>query len=278
MHEQEFRQALRESMAVLTPPPMNENAVLDAAKRAVRRRRAMWASAASTFAVVALATGVALAAPGADRSGSEAGVEVTSTNPSSGTEPDWPDGQTDATASSGPRYEQGADLLTKLLEVVPPGYESPEDLTGKGQRAGVPLRYHQAKWAGNDTWHYDAKIPLVKAGEFGSLAVAVLANVDVTDAPCALSISALDPVRVMPENTDPNTDESCTEVTVVGKQVGVATKPGKMLVAYRHSDGTQVVLSQETLPVEYGYPGLTELPFTGEQLAALAADPRFHLD
>lgn len=77
--------------------------------------------------------------------------------------------------------------------------------------------------------------------------------------------------------TNPNTGESCTEVTVAGKQIGVAVKPGKVLVTYLHSDGTLVILSQETLPVIAGYPGLTELPFTGSQLAELAAAPRFHL-
>jgi hypothetical protein len=65
---------------------------------------------------------------------------------------------------------------------------------------------------------------------------------------------------------------------VAGQQVGVATKPGKMLVAYRHPDGTRVVLSQDVRTTDFGYPPLAELPFTGDQLAELAADPRFLLD
>jgi hypothetical protein len=263
VHEQDFKQALRDGMANLTTPTMNENVVLDAAKRAVRRRRAMWASGASALAVVALATGVALAAPGADRSGPQVGVEITSTNPSSDTEPNWPDGQTDATASSGPHYEQGLDVLNKLLEVVPPGYDSPADLTTNGQAGGFPLRYQQAVWSDDDSWDYDATIPVVKADKFGSLSVSVAVPANFTGTDEALCA---------------NLGESCTEMTVAGEQVGVATRSGRMVALYRHSDGTEVVLSQGALPVDYGYPGLTELPFTAEQLAELATDPRFHLD
>jgi hypothetical protein len=40
-------------------------------------------------------------------------------------------------------------------------------------------------------------------------------------------------------------------VTVADKQVGVATKPGMMLIAYRHPDDTLVVVTQTVLPVEY---------------------------
>ena len=170
-------------------------------------------------------------------------------------------------------------MFDKLLEVVPQGYDSPADLSGMGQRADVPMHGHQATWSDDDSWHYYAAISLVKAGEYSSLgaSVHVGANFTSTDTtPCALSISMLDPMYP-PSTTDPNTGESCTEVTVAGKQIGVAVKPGKMLVTYLHSDGTLVVLSQEALPVIAGYPGLPELPFAGSQLAELAADPRFHL-
>lgn len=270
MLEQEFKQALRESMANVTTPLMNESTMLDAAKRMVRRRRAMWASGASALAVVALATGVALAAPGADRSGPRVGVEVTSTNPPSGT------------AYSGPHYEQGVNLLNKLLEVMPQGYDSPADISSNG-RADVPTHGHGAV-ATDGSWHYSARISLVKAGKFGFLGGSVLVGANITGTyatPCALSMSMLDPMYVpmemLPDNRDTNPGESCTEVTAAGKQVGVAVKPRKMLVTYLHSDGTLVILSEETPPMESGYPGLTELPFTGQQLAELAADPRFHL-
>lgn len=277
VHEQDFRQALRDTMAVVTTPSMNENVVLDAARRATRRRRAMWASAASGLAVVALATGVALAAPGGDRSGPRVGAEVTSTTPPEDTEPDWPDGQTDATASSGPRYEQGVHLLDELLEAVPPGYDSPEYLAG--QLPGARPRSHEAVWSDDGSWDYTASIPLVRAGGFGSLSASVRTAVDPTDeTPCALSLSVLNPVPVQPGETDPNTDESCTEVTVAGKQVGVAAGPGTMLVRHRHPDGTMVMVAQRALAPHYGQPGLTELPLTAEQLAELAAGPRLHLD
>lgn len=279
MDEQDFRQALRDGMAMVTTPTMNESVVLDAARRDVRRRRAMWGSGASALAVVTLATGLAAAAPGVDQPGTGAGAEVAMTGRPGDTRPNWPDGQTDATASSGPHYERGLDLLDQLYEVVPRGYDSPPDLTGKGVR-NTPLRFHQAEWLEGDSWKYDATIPLVKADRVGLLSVSVFAPdpAYVDGTPCAVSIAALDPGIRMPEGTDPNTDESCSEIAVAGQQVGVATKPGKMLVAYQRPEGPQVVISQEVLAADYGYPGLTELPFTDQQLADLAADPRFHLD
>jgi hypothetical protein len=276
--EQDFKRALRDSMAVVTaPPPMNEAVVLDAAKRAVRRRRAMWASGASAVAVVALAVGVAFAAPGTDRSAPKVGAEVTSTtNPppsSDDTKPNWPNGQTDATARSGPRYEQGVTLLNKVLEVVPPGFESPADLEGReGGLAGVPLRYHQATWGYDEQvewWTYDATIPVTKADKVGSLHVSVsTAGNDLPGAQsCELSLP-----------NGPVAGGSCQEVTVAGKTIVVVTAPAGVEATYRHPDGTMVSVRQSAVFEGYGYPPLSEVPFTSAQLAELATDPRFHLD
>ena len=269
MLEQDFKQALRDTMATVTTPTMSETALLDAARRADRRRRAGLASAASGVAVVALATGVALALPGEDRSGSDGGsdvgVEVTSTNPGG------------RTAYSGPHFEQGVDLLNKLLEVAPPGYYVPDDLESTLEPA-VPPRFHDAVGSDDGSWTYAAGIPLVKAGRYGSLLISLFADPDAAsrdETPCEFSIGALGPTILVPSTTDPNPSASCTEVTVAGQQVGVATKPGAMLVSYRHPDGTRVVLSQDVRTTDFGYPALAELPFTGEQLAELAADPRF---
>jgi hypothetical protein len=46
--------------------------------------------------------------------------------------------------------------------------------------------------------------------------------------------------------------------------------------AYRHPDGVVVFVAQSA---KFGddQPGLTELPFSVQQLAALACDERFHL-
>jgi hypothetical protein len=280
VHEQDFKQALLDSMADITTPSMNESVLLDTAKRAARRRRAVLASGASAIAVVALAAGVAFAAPGADRSGADVGAAVTSTEGE--TEQDQPGGTTGATVTAGPGYERGRDLLDELVDVVPEGYDSPRGLTAKTEdHPFAPLPRHQVVRIDNDSWNYDAWIPLVKAGEFGSMHIGVLTDTPLLtstyEEPCALSMGMLDPMILVPEKTDRNTGESCTEVTVAGTQVGVATKPGKVSVTYRHPDDTWVTLTEE-LSAGYGYPSLTELPFTGEQLAELAADPRFHLD
>ncbi|MCT2587505.1 hypothetical protein [Actinophytocola gossypii] len=291
MNEHEFRDALRTNMsATPEPPPMNEGPVLDAARRDRRRRRAMWAGGGSAAAVVAIAVGVAVLvpsgsgdAPGLNVAAGQPSVSVTQTTeaPSSAvsteeTEPSWPNGQTDRTATEGPEYDAGMTVLTELEAAVPAGYETPDDLVGTGDLAGSPMRTHQANYDdtfdGVEVWTYSADVALTKGDGVGRLSAAVRT-------PGGPGVGeGCD----MPPYWGGMGD--CTEVLVDGKRVAVVTVPpgGRdqfdQWAGYRHEDGTLVYVGQAADRAFTNFPALDGLPFTAEQLAALAADPRFHLD
>ena len=72
----------------------------------------------------------------------------------------------------------------------------------------------------------------------------------------------------------------CSLVPVDGKQVGVSTEPTgdtrfDQWASYKHPDGTVVFLAQGKTFGGTDLPGLTTLPFTVDQLAHLATDPKF---
>src|ERR1041384_4783922 len=74
----------------------------------------------------------------------------------------------------------------------------------------------------------------------------------------------------------------CSLVTVGDKQIGVTMKPTKddrfdQWAAYRYPDGTVVFIAQARTYAYTGLPALANLPFTPQQLAELATDPKFHL-
>ena len=147
MNEQEFRGALRGVMvAGSPPPPMSPQAALDVARHAGRRRRTVLAGAAAALAVMLIAIGTAVA-PGLphlrpDQVGSALGSEsprastartLLGTEPPAGGETVWPTGpdgqpQSDRTAYAGPRHEQAAVLLDRLIEVAPGGVTNPEQI------------------------------------------------------------------------------------------------------------------------------------------------------
>ncbi|MEU9507096.1 hypothetical protein AB0D32_12535 [Micromonospora sp. NPDC048170] len=69
--------------------------------------------------------------------------------------------------------------------------------------------------------------------------------------------------------------------TVAAAQVGVVVRPGRddrfdQWAAYRHPDGVVVFVAQGA-NLDDERPGLTTLPFSVQQLAALALNERFHL-
>ena len=304
MNEHEFRRALRTSMsATAEPPPMGEAAVLDAAKRDRTRRRAMWAGASSAVAVAAIAVGVVIVAPSTSGGGNGGDLGVGGAPPSvrptedlapehettparvvpdpggGDTETQWPDGQTDRTATAGPQFDRGVALLAELAAVVPPGYESPDDLVGDGNSAGLPMRYHQAQYAdtvdGVDVWEYMAETAVTKGDGVGRL----LAQVSTPEN------------RATGEGCDLATvswgvEGECAEIVVDGKRVGVVTATGhdpernqfEQWASYRHDDGTLVSVAQSTYRSFTEFPPLSGPVFTARQLAELAADPRFHLD
>jgi hypothetical protein len=278
MNEQDFRNALRQTMAVSTaPPPMRDDEVLDAARRDRKRRRAMWAGGGSAVAVAAIAVGVVVLAP----SGSGGGVDVGGQPPEvhSTQEPpqatgsaqesktSWPNGQTDRTATAGPQFDRGVALATALNAVVPAGYESPDD---------PQLKYNQANYDdtvnGTELWSYTAIAPVAKGTGIGKLIVEVKTpRPEITGEGCALTAKFW------------GIKGDCTEVAVGGKKVAVVTPASgndqaDQWAGFRHDDGTVVFVAQAAL---YGGEGMQPLdapPLTADQLAALAADPRFNLD
>ena len=295
MNEHEFRDAIRAGMSARPePPPMSDGPVLDAARRDRRRRRALWAGGGSAAAVVAIAVGVAVLvpstsgnAPGLNVAAGQTSESVTPTaeatdesSPTSATstpetKPSFPDGQTDRTASSGPRYDHGVTLLDALAAQVPPGHESPTDLTyGDPSYSGGPLRHHQSQYVDTvedtEIWEYTATIPVTKGNGVGELTVVTTTPGAGTADGCAVT------------NPFWGLRGTCEEVRVGDATVAVFTsdreQPFEQWASYGHEDGTVVHVAQSTSYEGSARPALPKLPLTAQQLAELAADARFHLD
>jgi hypothetical protein len=288
MNEQDFRVALHQSMAAeQAPPPMSDAPVLAAARRDRKRRRATFAGIGSAAAVAAIVIGVAVVVPSGGGSHSpvgaggarttDAGPSVTDTTntdttntDTTNTDPEYPEGMTDRTARSGPEYDRGVALANEVEGVLPDGYESPDDLNV----GGTPLKRNQAQFAdkvnGAYIWEYQAVAPLKKGAGVGELVVEVHAPGNrETGEGCALAPAFW------------GVTGTCTEIPVNGKAVAVVTVVSEQFdqwAGYRHDDGTVVFVAQSKACAYAGLPALDGLPYTAEQLAELAADPRFTLD
>ncbi len=295
MNEDDLREALRTTLTTSPPPPPMASApVVSAGRRAVRWRTATTGAAA---AVAVVAASALVAGPVLDRGdGGGPGIApagVPSGAPTAGvpsaaptaartpapddTEPSWPAGpdgkpQQDATARSGPRYEQGKRLQEQLLAVVPAGWTAPQGTTVDG----IPLRDHQAavEEIEKDVWGYLASVAVAKDGGTGRLLVEVHTKGNGLPAePCALAREFW------------GMGGDCRVVTVDGRKVGVAGRPGSdggldQWASYRHPDGIVVHVAQSRRDANAagGRAPLTTLPLTADQLAALAVDQRFHLE
>ncbi len=269
MNENELREALRATMTLTPPPPMDSATAVTAGRRAVRRRAAL-AGAGTVGAAVVLTLAVA---PAVLRAGADA-VPAGPLPSQTSTEPVWQlDGngkpQEDATSRFGPRYEQGALLLTELLEAVPDGWTAPVGTAADG----VALRDHQARVGGDNsgtTWAYSAGAAVAKDGRTGRLLVEVhTPGNDLPAEPCALAVTFWG---------------MSGDCTVDPSGAGVVNAPGNDRVqqwaAYRHPGGVVVFVAQSRYAT-FGEPGLEplrDLPLPAGELAALAAGERFALD
>lgn len=284
MNEDELKHALRGVItATPAPPSMNGTAVLDAARRARRRRRATLAGAASAATVVLIVAG-AMALPALSRNGSTlfgaggSGVEPTSNtvaNPPD-TKTSWPDGQTDRTARQGPRADKALQLLAHVDVTVPPAWRAPADLKpAPGVDWSGGLRMHQAQYVDQlgdkQIWEYMVSIPIGANGKWGHFVVQVTTPGNRYEGDgCELTTKFW------------GMGGECQLVPADGEQIGVVMRPTgddrlDQWAGYRHPDGTVVFVAQARSYFGTGLPGTTELPFTLQQLAALAADPKFHL-
>jgi hypothetical protein len=277
MTEQMLREALRETMAASRPPaPMSPAEMVRVARRARVRRHVGWAGVGSVALVATLAVAVAVVpgTPGpASTIGSVPSRYPTPTPPvtASGTAqpfPTGPDGSPmqDRTARTGARYDQGLQLLDKLVQVVPAGYTAPDQ---------PDLRQHQAQFAGRvnglDVWEYLASVAVANGGGTGQL----LADVFTPGNPlsgdsCVLTKQFWGMGGV------------CQVVSVGTAQVGVVVQPTgdrrlDQWAAFRHPDGTVVVVAQARQLIAGTAPPLAALPLSVPQLATLAVDERFHL-
>jgi hypothetical protein len=282
MNENDFREALRSTMTtVAEPPPMDSAAAVTAGRRAAGRRAGLSAAgaAAAVLVVAGLAAGPARQwLPGDDGAGpawDAAGAPSALPTPSAraGTKPAWPTEasgkpQQDATARSGPRYEQGRKLFEQLLAVVPDGYTTP---TGSA-RDGIPLQDHQAA-VEDKAWGYLASVAVRREGRTGRL----LAEVHTPGN--GLPTQACKLARAFW-----GMGGQCDVVAAGGAEVGVVVRPGQddrldQWAAYRHPDGTVVYVAQSrnATNADSEFRPLTELPLTVPELAALAVQPRFHL-
>jgi len=312
MNEHELKSALQEVMVASSPPPpMSPEAALDRGRRAQRRRKTAVGGGFAGLAVVAIAVGAVMVPnlggggsdlPVAAGQSSDSGPSVTPTaspppslTPASPpqsagpsvddpTRTPWPNGQADRTATSGPRADKGAKLLADLGSVLPPGVRA-EDRTRIGFADYGPMTRHQAQFvehAGDlEVWDYEAHTPVAVTGEAGVgelfLRVETRGNDRLGDlVGCAAATRFPYPVE----------GGTCSVVDVGGKQVAVVTGATAnadhntldAAAFYRYPDGTLVTAAYGSKFEESGHPALSRPALTGEQLAAIAADPKFHLD
>ncbi|MEU4803172.1 hypothetical protein [Actinosynnema sp. NPDC023587] len=313
MNEDELKSALHDAMVASSPPPpMSPEAAVAAGQAARRRRKTAWGGAVAGLAVVAITVGAVLVPQLAGGSGEGAVIEaggrssdprpvppgwsgVTATTPpsptgspaqtapstaSGPTERRWPDGQTDRTATSGPRAEKSVRVLNELGSSLPPTFQAVDKQASGGGWSG-PMRYTQSQFAtyyGRDeqSWEYLATTPVVRDGSPGVgrlwIQVATKGNrMSSTTSPCQASDAAW------------SIKGTCEVVDVGGKEVGYLTAARgeesdlDELAIYRHDDGTVVYLGQSAAYRNTGHPALSGQVFTREQLAALVIDEKFHL-
>ncbi|MGH3878683.1 MAG: hypothetical protein ACRDSK_16750, partial [Actinophytocola sp.] len=239
-------------------------------------------SAAAAVAAIGIAMVVVLATSGTGGSGSPVGAPPTTSEQPTGGEPSktdtsWPNGQPDRTARNGPEFDNGQALLAALTEVVPEGYDAPEDLSYEEPGySGGPLRFSQASYEdtvdGQEVWRYLADQPITKGNGVGRMFVeTVTPGNGAAGEGCALSPTLW------------GMEGECTEQVVGGERIGVFTATGDRRdfhswAGYLADDGTVVYVAQGRDYPGSGRPALATAPLSAEQLAELAADPRFRLD
>ena len=272
MDERELRTAMDNAVAV-QPPPMRQESVLMAGRKALKQRRARQAMTGSAAVVATIALGVTLLAPSPNHDGAAPVAAqpsaVLETSKSSSPAP-----RTNATETAGPHYDRSVALAAALDDLAPDGYGTPGDLKGSADYAGRTLKSHKAMSAGTvngtEVWNYAAGTPLTKGEGVGELVATVYSpGWETTGEGCALSPVAWDASRA-----------HCTEMSVDGKKVAVADVaaehglPAAQWAGYRHADGTVVFVMQTAGVARSGRPALDAMPMTGQQLAAVAVNPR----
>ncbi|WP_433263461.1 hypothetical protein ACQPZF_32260 [Actinosynnema sp. CS-041913] len=317
MNEHELKSALQDAMVASSPPPpMNPEAAVEAGRAAKRRRKATWGGAVAGLAVVAIAVGAVLV-PQLTGGAGDGGVinaggpsttplsvspspgdvvtvtptnpsvkppnpSVTPTAPAGDTSTPWPDGQTDRTASSGPRADKSVRILNDLGSALPPGYQA-VDKQPVGERWFGPMRSAQSQFADyydgdKQVWEYMGTTPVTQQGSsgVGKLWIQVMTKGNrhsSISSPCD-AVNGNWPIQ-----------GPCEVREVGGKKVGFATGTATgedanldQLAVYKHDDGTVVFVGQAREFYRSGHPPLAGPILTPEQLTAQAVDAKYHLD
>ncbi|WP_447003535.1 hypothetical protein ACRAKI_28285 [Saccharothrix isguenensis] len=313
MNEHELKSALQDAMVASSPPPpMDAGAALERGRRAHRRRQATWGGAVAGLGVVAIAVGAVLvpnlaggdglAGVGAQSSESRSAdarpsmtsippsppqpetSNAASASPSRGEEGvPWPNGQGDRTSTNGPRADKSVAVLNDLASSLPNGV-GVEDRERLQHRDYGPMTRTQSQFAdyaadGLEVWEYLAYTPVVRSGApgVGQLWVQVETKGNKRlqgPGGCGMVVEQVYPA---------SQGGRCDEVDAAGARVAVVTAEGtaegmEQAAFYKHADGTLVIVAQSREYERSGHPGLAELPLTPQQLAAIAADPKFRLD
>lgn len=280
MNEEDLKRAFEEVVASSPPPAMDPGTALDRAHRARSKRRASVTGAVVAVLVVGVGLGSAFAL---DPRGTKdyimgAGPSSSSNSgvPDTRWGDEWPEGQSDRTATSGPQADRGTQLLELARASVPAGYDAPDLEYGDPSMHGGMLRA-QAQVSTNkgespEVWQYTAYVPVRKGEKVGSLTVEVSTpDPKAPSDPCALA-----------RRYQGAGQAECEVIEVAGKQVGVASpaSPDRgtgTSAVYRAPDGWTVTVTQEAEYRHSGYPALDRQPFPPSELAVLAADPKFLL-
>jgi hypothetical protein len=293
MNEEDLKDAFHDVIVRSGPSePMDPARALSQGRRVRTRRRMAWAGAAVVTLTVGAVAGPSLVANlgttgsagsmVAGNTPSQAGPTTVSTvppTPKAGstvvptvrkTNDPWPEGQTDRTASAGPRADRAVSLMEELSSSVPAGFTTP-DLKYPDGRA---MRWPQAQYASNDGepdyWEYQAYIPVQKDSGVGRLLVtSITPDGKPATSPCTLAVRFWGGTG------------TCAVVDVDGKKVGVVTAKGggdfDQWAAYRHADGTVVFLAQAKKSDAPGRQALTQPVFTTHELAEQATSAKFKI-
>lgn len=280
MNEEDLKRAFQDVVVASSPPPsMDPGNALARAHKARSRRRASITGAVVAVLVVGVGLGSAFALnpqgakeymTGAGPSSSSSGVPDTQWGEQ------WPVGQTDRTATSGPQADRGTQLLELAKASVPAGYDTP-DLQYKdpGFRSGMLRGQAQVSSDKGETpevWEYTAYVPVRKGDKVGKLTVRVTTpNPEDPAEPCAIL------------KRSGGGSGNCKTYEVAGKQVATLAsmsgpgQPASTWASYRAANGWTVTVGQEEEYAHSDYPKLDAQPFFTPQLAELAADPKFLL-
>jgi hypothetical protein len=281
MNEQDLNQAMHDVMTRSSPPPsMDPARALDHGRRARKRRRVAWAAVAVVPLVVGVGAGPALVANytgnrSADpmvASGTSTKQPVATVAPTTTrkTNDPWPEGQSDRTATAGPRAARAVTLMNDLSSSVPPGFSTPNLKYPDGRAMRWPQGQYASSDGEPDYWEYMAAIPVQKDDRVGQLRV---------QSTTPDGKSATDPCKLAQKFWGGT--GSCTIMDVGGMKVGVVTTNGggsyDQWAAYRHDDGTVVYLAQVKKSDNPGLSPLTQPVFTNRQLAELVTSPKFKI-